>query len=171
MNGKRAARLVLRLLIVITLITGLAPIALSSLLGINATRILFTPIGQSVEYPPPWDTFYYHYSVLLGYSGYALDLNVILIVDVRKGSPYGELAGDHSYAYDVALFIQPGSLRTLNISLSVPASELEAASKGSPLWMTITTVAWFSTWLMSGIQVVTPTVIRTVIPLHMLLAK
>jgi len=168
---KKVIRLTFVFLVALSFTVGLTPTGLASLLGANMTKIYFAPLNQSVEYPPPWDTFYYFYSVILGYNGYALDLNVILIVDVRKGSPYGELAGDHSFAYDMALFMQPGSLKLLNLSLSVPASEIEAAANGSPLWMTITTVAWFTTWFMGNIQIITPTVIRTLIPLHVLLTK
>ncbi|MEM3148442.1 MAG: hypothetical protein QXQ21_06055 [Candidatus Jordarchaeales archaeon] len=171
MSRKKMVRLAFLFLVAASFIAGLIPTGLASLLGLNATKIYFAPLNQSVELPPPWDTFYYSYPAVLSYNGYMLDLNVILIVDVRKGSPYGELAGDHSFAYDVALFMQPGSVRLLNISLTVPASEIEAAAKGSPLWMTVTTVAWFTSWFMGSIQIITPTIIRTVIPLHLLLAK
>jgi len=168
-SKRRLVRLVYKIVVLLTIIFGLVPTGLGSLLGANATKIYFTPLSSTTSFPPPWDTFYYAYPVLLGYNGYILDLNVLLLIDVRKGSPYGELASNGSYAYDTALFISPGTLRLLNVSLSVPRAEIEAAANGSPLWMTITTVAWFSTYFAGSIQVITPTVIRTVIPLHTIL--
>ncbi len=170
MSKRKVVRLVFRLLVVLSFIAGLIPTGMSSLVGASATKIYFTTLSQSIELLPSGD-YHYSYPVLLGYNGYLLDLNIVLIVEVRKGSPYGELASSQSYGYDAAFFIKPGNVTILNVSLSVPRAEVEAAAHGSPLWIIITTIAWFTTWFMGEVQIITPTVIRTVIPIHLLLAK